>query len=265
MEIITFTGGLGAQILSASAYFYLQRSGQEVGADLRYFHCRTHIATPGVPGDISKWPWQLDGYGLSPSDFVCPDPAGHSLVHDGERKAALGFLGLGDPQVQRRFPLLEGLSDFRQELLADRPFVCLHLRRGDYLNVATFLVSDESSLRALRTVSRLVHDAVIISDSPLSPEMNSALLGLGLNVVTLVGGDPVAAHGLMRMADILICANSQFSMTAAALREPDQLTFCPSQHDGDLASESNRMLASLRTHQLITGFDQPGILGLARR
>ena len=94
--------------------------------------------------------------------------------------------------------------------------------------------------------------------------MEQGLLKLGLNVVTLVGGDPVAAHGLMRMADILICANSQFSMTAAALCPLNSLTLCPSQHDGDLQSEANHMLASLRTHQLLTGFDVPAIRNAAR-
>jgi hypothetical protein len=36
MEVISFTGGLGAQILSAGAYFYLQHLGAQVAADLAY-------------------------------------------------------------------------------------------------------------------------------------------------------------------------------------------------------------------------------------
>ena len=259
MEIITFTGGLGAQVLSAAAYFYLQSEGVPVGADLRYFRQSAHLATPGQPGDISQWAWQLQAYGLHPSDFDCMAPAGHRLIHDGERKGALGFLGLSLPHVQARFPLPQGVADLKRQLVGDRPFACLHLRRGDYLNVATFLESDDSSIKALRSVSRLVGDVVVVSDSPLSPELESGLSALGLNVTRVIGGDPVEAHGLMRLADVLIGANSQFSMTAAALRPLDRLTLCPSQHDGDRNSDANRMLAAIRSHQLITGFDVPQI------
>ncbi len=183
---------------------------------------------------------------------------------DGSRKGALGLTGLSEPKVRALFPLIEGLDEFKKEIVGDLPFACLHLRRGDYLNVATHVVSDHASLKALRSVSRLVGAAVVISDSPLTQELEQGLTSLGLRVVTLVGGDPVAAHGLMRMSEVLICGNSQFSMTAAALRPLDFLTLCPSQHDGDLHSESNQMLSAIRTHQLMTGFDVPLIRDAAR-
>jgi hypothetical protein len=93
--------------------------------------------------------------------------------------------------------------------------------------------------------------------APLSAELSAGLASLGLNVVTLIGGDAVAAHGLMRISEVLICSNSQLSVSAAALRDPDWLTLCPSQHDGDLHSPANQLLASMRSFQLVCGFDAP--------
>jgi hypothetical protein len=44
--LVTFTGGLGAQILSAAIYFYLKGDGSKVYADLDYFKQPGKTATP---------------------------------------------------------------------------------------------------------------------------------------------------------------------------------------------------------------------------
>jgi hypothetical protein len=57
---ITFTGGLGAQICSASAYFYLKNEGMNVSADMSYFTLTPKEATLGNTGELSIWKYQLD-------------------------------------------------------------------------------------------------------------------------------------------------------------------------------------------------------------
>ena len=90
--IITFTGGMGAQILSAAIYFSMKNSGKEVYADLTYFDTPESIAIEGQIGQPSHWAWQLKPFGLMPSDFESytgKKAASEDLIVDGSRKISL--------------------------------------------------------------------------------------------------------------------------------------------------------------------------------
>lgn len=251
-KVITFTGGLGAQLFSAAAYFHLQSQGQAVGADLRYFRREAQLATPGQPGQVSHWGWDLQHYGLSPESFR-QDLSGE-WVPDGAEKIRLAMLGFNQAEVLARFPVHPQAQAQRRQLFGDEPFACLHVRRGDYVNVATYLVDDQALFRAVRKVSRLLKQLLVVSDSPLSPELAGQLAGLPMNCVVAVGGEAILVHGLMRLSEVLVCSNSQFSLSAAVMREPDRLTLYPARHDGDPASYSNAFLAFIREFQALTRF-----------
>jgi hypothetical protein len=75
-----------------------------------------------------------------------------------------------------------------------------------------------------------------------------------MNVVTGIGGDPSVGHGLMRLSDILICSNSQYSFSAACLRRKNQLTIIPSKHDSGEDPSANEYLSEIRTFQVLTKF-----------
>lgn len=51
--IVTFTGGMGAQIISAAIYFYLKNEGHVVYADMSYFDKEENIATVTSGGGVS--------------------------------------------------------------------------------------------------------------------------------------------------------------------------------------------------------------------
>lgn len=247
-RIISFTGGLGAQLFSASGYLHLLQAGEPVAADLRYFDRAPREALPGQPGQVSFWGWALDAYGLQRSDFRTALTG--RLVPDGAEKLALAMAGFAEPGIRARFPVAEAAQAQRRQLFGERRYACLHIRRGDYLNVASYLVPDEAFLRALAPVLRLVDQVLVVSDSPLSPALAGRLAALAPQAVVATGGSPALVHGLMRLADVLVGSNSQFSLSAAALRSADQLTLLPARHDADPASDNNRLLASLREFQL---------------
>ncbi|MCV2348162.1 hypothetical protein [Paucibacter sp. Y2R2-4] len=251
-QLITFTGGLGAQLFSAAGYFYLEQSGQAVAADLRYFDRPEHVATPGTSGQISHWGWDLDHYGLSKASFRTATAG--NLVPDGPEKIRLAMCGFNEPAVVDRFKLSPAVQAQRQQLFGQDSYACLHVRRGDYVNVATYIVDDEALCRAVSKVVRLVKHLLVVSDTPLSPKMVELLSALPIEAVVAIGGEALMVHGLMRLADVLVCSNSQYSLSAAVMRDKYSLTLYPSRHDGDPASYSNAFLGSIREFQLLSRF-----------
>ena len=252
-KAITFTGGLGAQIFSASGYFYLEAKGEAVSAYTGYFDSSPHIAKVGKLGDMSHWSWELEEYGLFRNSFIkYSQNAGQDLIWDGPEKLRLGFLGLQNIAIRDKFPIHETAIKTIKSMFNNESYACVHIRRGDYLNVATHIIQDDVYIRALRPIVSLVKNILIISDTPLTSELIYLLKNLPCNIVTAIGGSPHTAHGLMRMSDILICSNSQLSYTAGALRSNDKLTFFPTQHDGDLMSYTNTFIRSLSEFQLLT-------------
>lgn len=254
MKTITFTGGFGAQLLSAAAYYYLEKTGQPVRAGFEYFDFPEKIKKQEAlgfkyVGKETLFPWQLDEIGLSPSDFNQAGKPGE-IVHDGELKQRLARLGLNDSEIRKRFQISSHAEKIKEEMFADQPYICVHIRRGDYLKVASYLVGDEDFIKAIEATSRLVKNVLILTDSPLAQDFISKLNALQLNCRVAIAGSPGIAHSLMRMSDILICSNSQYSFSAAALRPSNSFTLLPSRHDADLNSDANKYLASIRTFQI---------------
>lgn len=106
------------------------------------------------------------------------------------------------------------------------------MRRGDYVNVASHLVSDQEFLDIAHPFRRLVRTAVVLSDSPIEAELRSRLQPLFDECVYLDDTDPYTAHCVMRKARILIGSNSQFSLIAGMLN-PEALFVMPKKWFGD--------------------------------
>jgi hypothetical protein len=255
-KVITFTGGLGAQLISAAAYFHCQRQGIPVQAHFGYFNRAANLAPIGQQGAVSHWAWALGDYGLAFEDFDQPagsvDPS--RVVFDGPDKLELGFAGLRDPVIQRRFPVAEASRGALREIVPGGRWACLHVRRGDYLNVASYLIPDEAYFRAVCAVRRLVDHIVVLSDTDISAGLTQRLQSLPASdsVVVVTGGEARLAHDLMRLSDILIASNSQLSYTAAALRAEDRLTLMPVRHAGDADDWANHWLRGLGDFQVPT-------------
>lgn len=218
--IVSFSGGMGAQIISAAIYYMLRERGQGVLADMRYFDQTTHLAVVGNAGELSLWPWQLDCFGIGRDDFETRPNAKTSKaeqrIDDGALKLRLGIEALRLPQIRAKFPIPVGIEDLLEAGFPP-PYLCMHIRRGDYVNVASHLVADAQFLAIARCYSPIVRNAVIVSDSPIASALRESL---SQHFTRIAFKDEISAfetHRLMRKANVLIGSNSQFSLIAALL------------------------------------------------
>ena len=228
--VITFTGGMGAQILSAAIYFSMRNAGKNVYADLSYFDEPEMVAKAGQAGQCSHWAWQLNLFGLTPAMFQSSPGLNRRNAHyleDGPEKLKLALEALADPAVREHFQIPSGIDD----LLAGwshKKFLCMHVRRGDYVNVASHLISDEAFISLADRFAGLVDSIVVLSDSPLGLSFRDAVTARFPEARFLDQLDVEAAHRIMRHASAMICSNSQFSLIAAALN-PGALALIPKQ------------------------------------
>jgi hypothetical protein len=254
---VVFEGGLGSQILPFLEASWLKHIGEPFSANLYYFDVNEKISMG--KGGADHWSFRLDRYGYS--------------------LASLEKFGIGDDSQQelrseRNFDLWT--SDFWQfsrrygpELLPINQdaylafksslglnpksrYSVVHVRRGDYLRVASRIVSDQEWLGALRKIISQVEEFLIISsDSKLPMQTKSQVAELAslsrVEVVFLEGGhfDECDLHDLMREADILIASNSTFSFTAAILGKQGMKSLVPNIFYGD--SELEEINAGFRS------------------
>ena len=250
LYIISFSGGLGAQLYSAAAYYYLEQQGESVIADMNYFNITPRIST--THGQVSIWKYELDDYNIPITNFKqyityegCVE-----RIDDGVKKGLLGEAGFKSEEIRQKFPLNSNSHLFIKDVLNNEEFICLHVRRGDYLNVASYMISDEKYLNIIQEVSKNIKIIVVVSDTPISQSLKNALDSLNLNIKYQVGGDIHLIHGIMRLSTILICSNSQFSMTAGFLRDNNLLTYLPRQYTGDINSDIDKHLLELQQFKL---------------
>ena len=97
------------------------------------------------------------------------------------------------------------------------PYICVHIRRGDYLNVASKITSNEELLKSINSFRGLTNKIVIVSDSEIDVELASIVRKHFKNVITLVNMELFDTFKLMQKSDILIGSNSQLSLTAGLL------------------------------------------------
>jgi hypothetical protein len=224
---------MGAQIISAAIYFSLREKGRVVYADLSYFDKNEHIATVGKTGDISHWSWQLDSFGLTLTSFdKVPRLAKgrFELIVDGPKKLALGFDALRQIAIQEQFAISKGIDGILPASFSSG-YMCIHMRRGDYVNVASHMVADNEFIDMARKFSGLIQHVVVVSDSPISEPFRRAILLSHKQVVFLDSVDAFTSHRVMRKSRIFIGSNSQFSLIAALLN-PQALVVMPKQWFG---------------------------------
>jgi hypothetical protein len=226
--VVTFTGGMGAQIISAAIYFSLRNEGRAVYADLAYFAGAERVASAGSSDEVSHWSWQLEPFGLLRSSFATV--SGRSkrdveLIEDGSKKIAVGMKALRQPEVQKHFAIAMGVGDMLPAGFSSG-YLCIHVRRGDYVNVASHLVADDEFIDLAGKFAGLVKHLAVVSDSPIDEPFRRAASSGYEQAVFRDNIDAFTAHRIMRNARILICSNSQFSLIAALLN-PQALVVLP--------------------------------------
>lgn len=256
--LVTFTGGLGAQILSAAIYFYLKGDGSKVYADLDYFKQPGKTATPGNKGEVSHWNYELGEYGLSLEKFTIKKRENSFfkrnkivVVSDGADKFRLAIDALRQPEVREFFPITRSVAEKCRRISGNHDYLCIHIRRGDYVNVASHLVDDMDFLNLAKSLSKFVPAVIVISDSEVSDMINEGLHELFAHCSFVIGGNPHVAHALIRQAKYLICSNSQFSLSAALLNQVGQQIFLPTQWFGGADSNLQLPINTLCRFQIL--------------
>lgn len=257
--LITFTGGLGAQIFSAAIYFYLKQASCKVYADLDYFKQAGKTATPGNKGEVSHWNYELGEYGLYIEDFSTKifnksffkrnNPI---VISDGVEKVNLGIEALRKPEASKYFPIKNSIIGECHQVSGSNGYLCIHIRRGDYVNVASHLVDDMDFVNLAISISNFVASVIVISDSEVSGVIRERLSGLYTHCTFMTGGSPHVAHALIRQAKYLICSNSQFSLSAALLNQVAKQVFLPTQWFGNDDSNMQMPINALCRFQILS-------------
>jgi len=144
--------------------------------------------------------------------------------------AEMGLNALRNPNISKLYEISH-LPEILKESLGE-PFCCIHIRRGDYKNVASYLVSDEDFLLIAKKIS-ILENLVVLSDDEISFHLKSKLRKLYKTVHFLEDISFQEAHVIMRHAKILVCSNSTFSLTAGLLNYQDPLIIIPTQWFGE--------------------------------
>lgn len=225
---ILFEGGLGAQILQAATFFDMQQSGQIVASNFSYFKSDEVNFSRDKQGSklekvFIKRPWNLDLFNITINDIKkCSNNSTNikKVIASNAFVLEQGIKALKKNEIKKLFSPQSGKLGADNSIISlAEPFICVHMRRGDYLKVATHIISDNEFLGIAKSFNSLVKTALFISDSPIEPNFRKSLHGYFESTHFLDSIDPLYAHDLMRKAKILICSNSTFSLTAALLGE----------------------------------------------
>jgi hypothetical protein len=132
--------------------------------------------------------------------------------------------------VQKRFELAGNADGVLPPEFA-AGYLCIHVRRGDYVNVASHLISDREFFELAGKFVGLVKHLVVVSDSPIEGAFRQSISSGYEQTMFLDDTDAITSHRIMRYARILVCSNSQFSLIAALLN-PRALVVLPKQWFG---------------------------------
>jgi hypothetical protein len=253
-SLVHIEGGLGSQILGVIS-FWERQSQYGVGkaaCDLSYFR---------LPKRENLWNWELVRYRISLDELRAFESAGVKNL----LKIKTDFLSTSeinaDYWVHARAKYLDRFEIDRELLTKMKSDVeslgklvsygAVHIRRGDYLQVASKVIRFNEYLELLVSIQNLIpNDLLIISDSKLEDQEKVLFvehLGQGRNLVFLDDpqSDPFLIHCLLREANVLVTSNSTFSFSAALLGKSGQLAFSPVNfHTGKSAEKYNRSFRS---------------------
>ena len=241
---VYFEGGLGSQILAFIEYNEKNKSSDKpVFGNLDYFNKIKNDFTDDT--GLSRWTWKLDQYGIYQNDIkqatkikrfsnkyfkVRPQNASEHLYNFREKKSEnYQKIFLASDEKVKRYSLEKFRSD-------KDDFAVIHIRRGDYLNVASKVVSTEELNRFINKIKKLLPSNILISSDSVLPVAEQDMLASNLEEFNLVYIDPredsLLVHDLMRSSSILVASNSTFSFTAGLLAKRGCTVFFPTNYFG---------------------------------
>lgn len=241
MKVVPFCGGLGAQIFGAVAVEHLRREEgpRSVLGDTSYF---LQTPRPAKRGEsINIYAWELGYYGIPIARYADTVQRKGSWI--GRKLGLQANRRLEDGSIDRQrvlrqafrkdwseiFPVRPDHEEESRKLLEEGnlPTAVVHLRRGDYLNVATHLVSDSDVFPLLKKLARVgIRRFLFASDDPVPLDYFKERVPKVSAWGEIPSEDMFLTHAVMRNASCLVISNSQFSLSAAMLN-PQGMVFLP--------------------------------------
>ena len=223
-------GGLGVQILNYGLFKYLQEKKFPVNLDLSYFDKTPSRAIEGNKGTLTHWAWELDFYGVDIDTLRDNYKSDDKALTLGETplKTKLIYEAFQSKNIKKNFDFKNSdkmTKKFREINLKNNKYLCVHARRGDFLNVASYLISEDQLEKTALRFGEIYSQLVLLSDTKVKDSEFTKLrdyYGENLHILDEEGTgenvpDPKFAHSIMRNSGMLICSNSSFSLSAGLL------------------------------------------------
>lgn len=233
-NLVVFEGGLGSQLFSYFQFDYLCNNDKEVEINLEYFNSNNNNK---IEMTVRR-AWALDKYGIT-LDLLKSQA---KKVSKSNSKIPTNLLAVKnknyftkylDLDLASKFPIDTIWCDnFLVENALGANFYAIHIRRGDFLEIASKLITDEEiSKLSSKLFTKLPKLPILIfSDSDLDIKWINDFQSIGFDNIKLIDRDTCSdfqVHDLLRSAKILVASNSFFSLSAALLSINDQLAFIP--------------------------------------
>ena len=261
-KTIRIEGGLGSQLIGLLTYETRKILNLPARVDVSYF--TKQFNGTEIPG-VSIWEWELDRYGFSLESFnvqskfydkylsVVFSKNSNKANHD--RRI---FSQIPWRDFSLRLPLAEGLNSFLETngLSLNDDFAVIHIRRGDYLRVASRVLSLEESINGFSKIGAALNVPIFITCDDFLSAKDLAYCKEHLNSYALIIVDPRTdnhiVHGLMRAASTLVTSNSTFSWTAGMLNVRESpLIISPTIFVGEIDNPINNNFRSSSTWMLL--------------
>ena len=248
--LVSFTGGLGAQLISSAIYYDLIEKGFKVAADLDYF-IRDETSPVLLKNGLTHWNWQLDSFGIKKADFSVFVKKRVVYLPDGHLKSLLAYNAFLNLKIKNKFKKLS-FDDLAHKclneynfILPKEPFICIHVRRGDYLNVSSYIVPEVFFELISLKFKGIIETIIVFTDGELNQSFINILNNNFIKVLLFENSclDPFTTHTIMRNSKVLICSNSQYSFTAGVLN--DNLVIMPKIWFGKELDELNQQIIKL--------------------
>jgi hypothetical protein len=239
VEVVYIEGGLGSQLLGT--FEYLSKieldKKSEIVANLDYFEKEIQFKN----SDNTFWQWSLSRYEIDPTFFKLYSQKSKFLKLRKNRIKTWATPKHWE-YIRQELPNKFKLDDLRVKGALTKygvssEYTVLHVRRGDYLKVASRIMGHQENIDLLKQIKLMIRGEVfIVSDETFSEDVKQLYrLITSRDVIFLdAQSEPdYVIHDLMRMSNVLITSNSTFSFTAGIMARPETVVFTPNFFYGD--------------------------------